>query len=191
MSKHFTIPEAAQLAGIEERKLRSLVREIKLHGNKQQRKEIKFEKGEWEIGADLLEVLAVQHKDKSVYQQESNARPTTQHTTSAAVNPYADRLIDLLEGQMAVKDEQIGSLHHKVDTLLERVRELNVIVHDLQKKLALQTATAPQTDFSPAPRPEPTSVTQNPKPKQESHRALETLPPQAFASWLQQLVGRR
>lgn len=189
MSRHFTIPEAAQLAGIEERKLRSLVREIKLHGNKQQRKEIKFEKGEWEIGADLLEVLATQHQDNQVF---SSAPPSASSAAaSVGANPYADRLIDLLEGQMAVKDEQIGSLHHKVDTLLERVRELNVIVHDLQKKLALPTAAAPQNDYSPVPRPEPTQVTPDPEPRQEAPRALETLPPQAFASWLQQLVGRQ
>jgi len=46
----------------------------------------------------------------------------------------------LLKSQMEVKDSQIFKLQEQMQALTERIREMNVMLHEFQQQLALQTS---------------------------------------------------
>lgn len=52
---------------------------------------------------------------------------------AASTDQVTDNLLTIVTQQLAVKDQQIAALHDKLDGFLARIRELHVIVHELQQ----------------------------------------------------------
>jgi hypothetical protein len=107
-------------------------------------------------GRDLPRLVATDvAKDQS--QKEPPQDPPTSPDTSRPVAAYIERVegeneflrkqIDVKDGQLAVKDKTI-------EALLERDRETNILVNQLQKMLApmLPQSTEPRSESADAPR---------------------------------------
>jgi hypothetical protein len=94
-------------------------------------------------------------KDQS--QKESSQEPTTSPDTSRPVAAYIERVEDeneFLRKQIDVKDGQLAVKDKTIEALLERDRETNILVNQLQKMLA------PMLPQSIEPRSESTDRTQ-------------------------------
>ena len=57
-------------------------------------------------------------------------------TRQDKIRPDID-IIDLLKNQLDIKDKQIDSLGNKIDQLIERNRETNILIKGLQNKVLL------------------------------------------------------
>lgn len=171
MAKFVSIDEAVQLTGLSDLQIRTWMRQIKMSDGKKQKKYLKKKNGEWLISLPKLDQLVEQHLPMRTFTHQSSPPPNAAGPGQSS--PYADRLIDIMEHQLEEKDRQIHALHQKLDGFLERLREVHVIVNDLQKKLQWFTAGKmtddPSTDTASQAAP---------------GRALASLPERSFSQWV-------
>lgn len=71
-------------------------------------------------------------------QRGQNKTGQTGHFTSEEGLDYFKEITELLKSQLEMKDTQIKSLSDKIDTLIERSRETNILLGQLQSKVLLQ-----------------------------------------------------
>lgn len=186
MAKYVSIDEAVALTGVSEFQVRGWVRQVKLYGSKKERKQLQKKDGEYQISLKLVDQLAA--KTTPSFQPPAPPPPPVQTAytpptppPAAGSHPHTDKLVAILERQMEEKDKQISSLHLKLDGFLERIRELNVIVHDLQKKIQQLTASTGDLHRGSSLQ-ERAHGTQSTASSQE--RELLSLPQRTFQDWL-------
>lgn len=179
------------LSGASEFQVRGWVRQVKLYGSKKEKKQVLKKDGEYRLSLRLVDEMAT--KTAPVYLPPNPPQPPLQppYASLPPPNPtpfghsHTDKLIGILERQMEEKDKQISSLHLKLDGFLERLRELNVIVHDLQKKIQqLHTEPAQQKWDDTLPEPPYFAATG----REEPARELLSLPHRSFQDWLSAFV---
>lgn len=160
MGKYLNIEEAAALSGFQPQAIRRMIISVLSVGSKADKKLVKkSKKGNWKINADLLEKMVeapVQHNGNGREQSagENGNRETWQ----------------MLSRQMEAKDKQISKLQEQMSQLIERNREMNIMLHRLQERLSLE---APKGHAEPSK--ESSSV--------DNAAAQNDQSPTSFAQW--------
>lgn len=198
MDQHLTIGEARELTGRSESTIKRLLREITANSAHPERalvlpapddvdrKKSAKEPYVWKIHRQLL---------LRRFPLESAAKEGSEASPQPASAPQGlDAVMQVLQDQLRSKDEQIRTLEKQLDRKDEqiansndRLRESNVLMHELQKRLAL---ASPQ----PAPsNPIVESVATPAKPaKQSVAQSKKKKPPLApNRGILARLFGRR
>lgn len=150
-SSFVSIKEAKQLTGLKEWAIRKQIREIILYGSKKEKKSVEKRKGKWYV--DLRKVDKLAYREKQVIREESEkSRPVAPANPVSPIahnQSYADILVNVLQEQLHSKDRQIGEIHNQMSTLLERNRELNVLLHNLQEQFATLGISSAQVPDHP------------------------------------------
>ncbi len=88
----------------------------------------------------------------------------------------------LLKSQMEAKDSQIYKLQEQMQAMIERIREMNVMLHEFQQQLALDSV---------APAGEAAATIADKEAQVETHAAAEAkaeeegeAAPASFSEWL-------
>lgn len=161
--EYLTIKQASELVGKSEDTIRRLIKHV-----------VKAKPDE----ASLF--IKKQGNDKTFYYTVSDEllrqtfdMPTqtpdvpTQLPSPVVHQSEMQAVVDVLREQLRIKDEQIADLGKKVDNLIERSRETNILLKGLQNMLALnsgQDAATVNVEPQPKPADEPTSDNQPPTP---------------------------
>lgn len=136
-----TVKEAASLTGATEWEVRTWIRQVVLYGTAKEQRLVEQRKGKWRIAMPLLDQLAEQHRPQHTG-TDTPPRPI-EAVAANGNNKYLDGFLETLQSQLKKKDLHIDALHNKLDSILERMRELNVIVNELQKqRVVVQDGTA-------------------------------------------------
>lgn len=95
-----------------------------------------------------------------------------------------DHLLTIVTQQLAVKDQQIAALHDKLDGFLARIRELHVIVHELQQKAspAVHDSVAMHEPMYPEPTAHDATASH------EDDRHLQSVSYRSFHDWMAAFV---
>ncbi len=192
MAKYVSVDEAVALTGVSEFQVRGWIRQVKLYGSKKEKKQVQKKGGDYQLNLKLVDAMA----SRTTPQSPPPTPPPPPTTTQAlppnvgpqieGTHPHTDKLVAIMEQQMGEKDKQISALHLKLDGFLERIRELNVIVHDLQKKIQ-QLAARPET-------PEDRGASLHERahgtttPPSNTERSLLPLPHRSFQQWMSAFV---
>lgn len=156
MDQHLTVKEATKLTGKSESTIKRFLREITGDADHEDRESIlpphdeverRREAGEpyvWKIEKSLL-LKRFPAEGESAEDEPAETKQTKADIPQSAI-------IDVLREQLQSKDKQIGTLEQQLDrkdgqihNLNERMRESNVLMKELQQRLAI-TAPASQTD---------------------------------------------
>lgn len=159
MDQHLTVKEATKLTGKSDSTIKRLIREITKDSDHEDRGHIlpppdeverRREAGEpyiWKIERTLL---------LKRFPPEGELPPEeSENPKSAPADIPQAAIIDVLQEQLRSKDQQIGTLETQLDrkddqiqNLNERMRESNVLMKELQQRLAI-TAPATSSDRQP------------------------------------------
>lgn len=191
MAKYVSVDEVVALTGVSEFQVRGWIRQVKLYGSKKEKKQVQKKGGDYQLNLKLVDALA----SRTTPQLPPPAPPPPPTATQAIPpnfepqregnHPHTDKLVAIMEQQMGEKDKQISALHLKLDGFLERIRELNVIVHDLQRKIQ-QLAPGTTNGDRGASLQERAHGPAEPAPKRE--RELTPLPHRSFQQWMSAFV---
>ncbi len=159
MEQHLTVREACKFADKSESTLKRLIREITSQPDHEDRglilpspEEVERRKqvGDmfvWKINKDLL----IKRFPKDVTGQEKGSAASANPAGSAG-QPDSPAIIDVLREQLQSKDRQIQTLETQLDrkdeqikSQNERMHESNVLMRELQAKLAIP-APAPKKE---------------------------------------------
>ena len=122
MSRYFTIAAASRLTGKPEHEIREELIALIAEGSRTSSKLYRMDEfGEWLVHSDLIQRWKPAAKEASGSDMQSE-------------------MLALLKSQMEVKDSQIFKLQEQMQALTERIREMNVMLHEFQQQLALQTS---------------------------------------------------
>ncbi len=139
MTRFLTVKEAAQLVGKSPSSIRRILYPILDDHRHPDRHHIEPDvatakalrvKGEnfaWKISEELLRREMPEGEPKSG--TESKSRTNAGHDSSAAI-------IEILRGQLDIKDQQIAAQNDVIKGLSERVREGNILMGSLQQQLS-------------------------------------------------------
>ncbi len=120
MSRYFTIAAASRLTGKPEHEIReeliALIADAKRASSELYRID---EFGEWLVHRDLIQ----------------RWKPAARETSGSDMQ---SEMFALLKSQMEAKDSQIFKLQEQMQAMIERIREMNVMLHEFQQQLALQ-----------------------------------------------------
>ena len=156
-----TIREATELTGKARITIRRLIKDLLLKDNPEATQMIRKEQtGEGFIykisKAFLLKELEISEPDKPVKEQEKKE--------PAEPQGIIKEVLGALKEQLKVKDKQIEGLGNKIDNLIERDRETNIILNRLQEKVFFleapqkkreTTQTTKETEKAPESPPQP------------------------------------
>ncbi len=164
MSNYFTISAASKLTGKPEHEIRAEL--IALLGGRDEASSRLFridEFGEWLVHRDLI-------------RQWKPEKPRE------AASDMQSEMFALLKSQMEVKDSQIAKLQEQMDHMIERIREMNVMLHEFQQQLSVATPAAPLKEYAQRPEEE-AKTSKGEAPKEET---VESPREEAgsFSEWL-------
>lgn len=182
MDQHLTLSEARTVTGKSESTLKRLLREIvsdPTHPDRSYilpspeeiaRRKAANEPYAWKIDRQLL--LRRFPADEPAHASSGGVTEPTHHSAPA------DLMLKVLEEQLKSKDQQIRTLEVQLDrkdeqisNLNERMRESNVLMRELQQRLALPSpkpvAAEHQVEVKPPP-PSPSKTTPAPSPRATS-----------------------
>ena len=91
-------------------------------------KEVKSKKGTKEYRFKLIELKNLKNKDRTDKTRPDIIRPDIRQDSE---------IIGLLKDQLIVKDKQIKSLGNKIDQLIERGRETNILINGLTNRVLM------------------------------------------------------
>lgn len=152
MDQHLTLSEARDITGKSESTIKRLLREIVADDNHPDRSailpppdEVRRKRGAKEPYAWKIDRQILMRR----FPPETTAKKGTAAASQSAAAPQGlDAVMQVLQEQLRSKDEQIRTLEKQLDRKDEqianandRLRESNVLMHDMQKRLAL---AAPQ-----------------------------------------------
>ncbi len=122
MSRYFSIAAASRLTGKPEHEIREELIALIADGRKASAGLYRIDEfGEWLVHSDLI--------------REWKPKGPETRTSDMQSEMFA-----LLKSQMEAKDSQIFKLQEQMQAMIERIREMNVMLHEFQQQLALQTA---------------------------------------------------
>lgn len=175
-----TVKDARKLTGLPDPVIRKWLRETILYGDKRDKDRIRKKKGKWRLDLALVDKLAERDRPKVPKTEVQRAEA---HGHELFGLPRLDHpLIGLLQRQLINKDEQITRIQNHMDALLERNRELNVMLHKLQQEMLSHgisfSSVGTESDHSE------TSKDEEPENGQEEVGDSQSLEFRAFASWL-------
>lgn len=159
MAKFLTVKEAANLTGKSPSSIRRILYPILENDQHPDRSQIEPDveqakalrvKGEnfaWKISEKLLRREVPEGSSKS--SPDAKAGTTQPNDGSAA-------LIDMLRGELEIKNQQIAAQNELMKGLSERLREGNILIGSLQQQLTL-------TDGSARKKSEPVDATSTPE----------------------------
>lgn len=139
MTTFLTVKEAAKLVGKSPSSIRRILYPILEDNRHPDRHHIEPDvatakalrvKGEnfaWKISEELLHREMPEGASKSDSESKSNTKSGDNH---------ADAIIEILRGQLDIKDQQIAAANDVIKGLSERVREGNILMGSLQQQLA-------------------------------------------------------
>ena len=139
MTTFLTVKEAAKLVGKSPSSIRRILYPILEDNRHPDRHQIEPDvatakslrvKGEnfaWKISEELLRREMPKGESKSGSESKSNRQNGDDH---------ADAIIEILRGQLTIKDQQIAAANDVIKGLSERVREGNILMGSLQQQLA-------------------------------------------------------
>ncbi len=139
MTTFLTVKEAAKLVGKSPSSIRRILYPILEDNRHPDRRHIEPDvatakslrvKGEnfaWKISEELLRREMPEGETKS----DSESRSRSQNG-----DDHADAIIEILRGQLTIKDQQIAAANDVIKGLSERVREGNILMGSLQQQLA-------------------------------------------------------
>lgn len=183
-----TVKQARKLTGLSDHIIRKWLREIILFGSERDKVCVRKEKGKWQMDLALVDKLA--ERDRPTEQKEKD-EPTKEHFGL----PRLDHpLIGLLQRQLINKDQQMDRLHNHIDNLLERNRELNVMLHKLQQQLASEVDTNGSDPMKGASRSGEGNQGQEASPKTPESLSATVSPGSQlkdFSQWLRSVAGNR
>jgi len=146
MSDDFiTIREATKITDKADITIRRLIKQLIKQNNPEATQMIKQEQqGQgrgfiYKINKDyLLKELKISEPVKETEQKEKKEFPKSREKTGKTETPEIVReVIKTLKSQIYIKDKQIDSLSGKIDQLIERDRETNIILKGLQDRVFL------------------------------------------------------
>ena len=144
MSDDFiTIREATKLTDKPDITIRRLIRHLLKQNNPEATQMIKQEQAGggfiYKISKDyLLKELKISEPVKEPELKEKKEIPDKQGINRETETPEIVReIIKTLKSQIYIKDKQIDSLGNKIDNLIERDRETNIILKGLQDRVFL------------------------------------------------------
>ena len=121
MSRYFTIAAASRLTGKPEHEIRQELIALIADGKKASAELYRIDEfGEWLVHSELI--------------REWKAKGPETRSSDMQSEMFA-----LLKSQMEAKDSQIFKLQEQMQAMIERIREMNVMLHEFQQQLALQT----------------------------------------------------
>ena len=178
MDQHLTVKEATKLTGKSESTIKRLIRDITADATHDDRKSILPTHDELERLRDAGEPY-VWKVDRMLllkrYPQETQSEEGSSRTDKRDQAATSDsQLVDSLRERLVSQDDQIQTLKTQldrkdgqIDNLNERMRETNILMKELQQKLAI---AAPAVDPSTPIDAEPaaTSSTDDTSEKQPS-----------------------
>ncbi|MFO1003490.1 MAG: hypothetical protein U0936_24420 [Planctomycetaceae bacterium] len=138
MTKFLTVKEAAKLSGKSPSSVRRIIYPIlddESHPDRHhiepdiataQALRLKGENFAWKISEDLLR--------REVPEGESKSKGDTR--SGSMVDDQSAAIIEILRGQLDIKDQQIAAQNEVIKGLSERVREGNILMGSLQQQLA-------------------------------------------------------
>ena len=162
MTKFLTVKEAAQLIGKSPSSVRRILYPILEDNRHLDRHHIEPDvatakalrmKGEnfaWKISEELLRREVPEGDTKPGSESKSSAR---------SGDDQSDAIIEILRGQLTIKDQQIAAQNDVIKGLSERVREGNILMGSLQRQLSppdptnRNTSNVVETD-APSSKPE-------------------------------------
>lgn len=100
-------------------------------------KRVKSKKGTLEYRFKLIELKNLKNKDRTDKTRPDTIRPAIRQDTE---------VISLLKDQLNIKDKQIKSLGNKIDQLIERSRETNILIKGLTNKILLLEGKTDSTE---------------------------------------------
>lgn len=177
MSKFVSIEEAALLSGVSTFQVRSWIRQVKLYGTKEEKMQIQKKKGTYRLSLAFIDAMMTTAHGAA---EQVNA---TKGNAASADQPN-DHLLTIVTQQLAVKDQQIAALHDKLDGFLARIRELHVIVHELQQKAIPAVPDSTAMHESTYATPVDSGVYDG----GDDDRRLKTLSYRAFHDWMAAFV---
>jgi len=163
MSDDFiTIREATKLTDKPDITIRRLIRHLLKQNNPEATQMIKQEQAGggfiYKISKDyLLKELKISEPVKEPELKEKKEIPENRGKTGNIETPEIVReVIKTLKNQIYIKDKQIDSLGNKIDSLIERDRETNIILKGLQDRVFM-LETPKRYDEPQKTEKEPTS----------------------------------
>ena len=180
MDQHLTVKEATKLTGKSESTIKRLIRDITADATHEDRKFILPTHDELERLRDAGEpyvwkvdrMLLLKRYPQETQTEEGNSRTDKTDRTATPDSQLVESLHDRLTSQ----DDQIQTLKTQldrkdgqIDNLNERMRETNILMKELQQKLAIAAPAVP-ADPSPPIDAEPatTSTTDDASKKRPS-----------------------
>jgi len=160
MAKFLTVKEAARLTGKSPSSIRRIIYPILEDDKHPDRSQIEPDvdqakalriKGEnfaWKISEKLLR--------REIPEGESKGSSASK-SGGSRIDDGSAALIDMLQGELEIKNQQIAALNETTKSLAERLREGNILMSSLQQQLALTDGSARnrspvvETDASPVP----------------------------------------
>lgn len=144
MSDDFiTIRKATQLTGKADITIRRLIKDLIKQDNPEATQMIKQEQAGggfiYKINKDyLLKKLKISEPIKEPEPKEKKEITESREKTGKTETPEIVReMIKTLKSQIYIKDKQIDSLGNKIDQLIARSREINIILKSLQDRVFL------------------------------------------------------
>lgn len=167
MSRYFTIAAASRLTGKPEHEIREELIALIADGKGASSELYRIDEfGEWLVHSDLIQRWKPAAREASGSDMQSE-------------------MFALLKSQMEAKDSQIYKLQEQMQAMIERIREMNVMLHEFQQQLALQ---APH---SVAPAGETAATIADKEVQVETHAENEAkaeekreAAPASFSEWL-------
>jgi len=121
VSRYFTITAASRLTGKPEHEIREELIALIAEGKKSSEGRYRIDEfGEWLVHSDLISKWKTKGRETRSSDMQSE-------------------MFALLKSQMEAKDSQIFKLQEQMQAMIERIREMNVMLHEFQQQLALHT----------------------------------------------------
>lgn len=178
-----TVKQARRLTGLSDHVVRKWLREIMLYGSETDKKKLIKKKGKWLLDLELVDKLAERDRPEE-------SKPGEEEDKEHFGLPRLDHpLIGLLQRQLINKDQQMDRLHTHIDSLLERNRELNVMLHKLQQQfgdLGMSATQVVKDTGMEKSRNKPDWEGKR-RPEQMSENPAEQLQEREFTQWLRSL----
>lgn len=136
MGKYLNIHEAATLTGRPTEEIRRIALGVISKGSDAEQALVKPSAGgQWLLHTDLLEeLMKIRASKQGKPNHSSNDR---------------NMLMDILARQLETKDQQINRLQEQMTQMIERNREMNVMLHKLQQHVALTAENEPFNGHEP------------------------------------------
>jgi len=145
MAKFLTMKEAAELTGKSPSSIRRIIypilnnprhadrSHIEPSAKKATELRVKGESFAWRVSEELL--------SREIPAKDDKAGTTTKRNVAGPADASA-AIIEVLKGELDIKNQQIAAQNEVIKGLSERVREGNVLMGSLQQRLALTDGTS-------------------------------------------------